>query len=268
MTTSTAAMDPGLRRDDRAGRGLRLLILGGTTEARELAARLAGDARFDATLSLAGRTADPALQPLPTRVGGFGGVDGLVAWLRVEAVDVLIDATHPFALRISENARTASTIAGVPLLHLERSGWDPTPGDRWTIVPDQTAAALALGEHPRRVFLTTGRLGVAAFRAAPQHHYLLRSIDPPDAADLPPECEVILARGPFPVEDEIALMRRYGIDMVVSKNSGSVATYAKIEAARHLGLTVIMIGREAPAGEGIASVEAVMARLEALFRRR
>jgi precorrin-6A/cobalt-precorrin-6A reductase len=242
---------------------LKLLILGGTAEARDLAARLAGDPRFDATLSLAGRTLEPAAQSLPTRIGGFGGVEGLAAYLGDHAIDILIDATHPFAVRISDNARRAAAKAGIPLLHLERPGWVPEAGDRWTEVPDQAAAALVLGQTPRRVFLTTGRLGVAAFRAAPQHRYLLRSIDPPEPQDLPPDCTVILARGPFSIEDETALMQAHGIEVLVTKNSGSPATYAKIAAARALGLDVLMVGRAEVKGDRIPSVEGLMERLDA-----
>jgi precorrin-6A/cobalt-precorrin-6A reductase len=235
---------------------MRVLILGGTTEARRLAALLAADGRIVATLSLAGRTEHPAPQPLPTRVGGFGGADGLAAYLTAEAIDVLVDATHPFAERISANAATASAKAGVPLLALERPAWTPVAGDQWIDVPDLAAAAEALGAAPRRVFLTTGRLGVAAFKAATQHRYLLRSIDPPDAADLPPDCDVLLARGPFTVADEVALMRREGVEIVVTKNSGAVAAVDKLAAARALGLPVVMIARAArPEAETVATPE-------------
>lgn len=239
---------------------MRVLILGGTTEARRLAALLAADGRIAATLSLAGRTEKPAPQPLPTRVGGFGGADGLAAYLAAERIDVLVDATHPFAERISVNAATASAAAGVPLLALERPAWTPVAGDRWMDVPDLAAAAVALGGAPRRVFLTTGRLGAAAFKAAPQHRYLLRSIDPPEANDLPPTCDVVLARGPFTVADEIALMRREAVEIVVTKNSGAVAAADKLTAARALGLPVVMIARAArPDGETVATPEAAHA---------
>lgn len=239
---------------------MRVLILGGTSEARHLAGLLAADGRIAATLSLAGRTEKPAPQPLPTRVGGFGGADGLAAYLTVEGVDVLVDATHPFAERISANAAIASAKAGVPLLALERPAWTRVAGDQWIDVPDLAAAAEALGAAPRRVFLTTGRLGVAAFKAAPQHRYLLRSIDPPDAADLPPACDVVLARGPFTVEDEIALMRRQAVEIVVTKNSGAAAAADKLAAARALGLPVIMIVRAVrPVAETVATPEAAHA---------
>lgn len=245
---------------------MRVLVLGGTTEARLLAGLLAADGRFDATLSLAGRTERPAPQPLPTRVGGFGGVDGLAAFLTAEHVDVLVDATHPFAERISDNAVAAATRAGAPLLVLQRPAWTPAPGDRWTEVPDLAAAARALGETPRRVFLTTGRLGVAAFQAAPQHRYLLRSIDPPAAADLPPRCDVLLARGPFTVDAEIDLMRREAVDIVVTKNSGAAAASDKLVAARALNLPVLMIARARhPGATTVATPEAALAWLVARY---
>jgi precorrin-6A/cobalt-precorrin-6A reductase len=243
---------------------MRVLILGGTGEARRLAALLAAEPGVAATLSLAGRTVRPAPQPLPTRVGGFGGADGLAAHLRAERVDVLVDATHPFAERITANARAAAAATGVALLTLERPPWRAGPGDRWTDVADLAAAVAALGTAPARVFLTTGRLGVAAFKAAPHHRYLLRSIDPPDPADLPPHCDVVLARGPFAVADEVALMRAEGVEVVVSKNSGAEAAAAKLEAARLLALPVVMIGRAvAAAGATVATPETALAWLRA-----
>lgn len=226
----------------------RVLVLGGTGEARALAARIAADARFCGVLSLAGRTSAPLAQPLQTRVGGFGGAEGLARYLADERIERVVDATHPFAARISQNARAACAAHGAPLLTLTRAPWTPAPGDRWIDVADNETAARALGEAPRRVFLTIGRQGVADFRAAPQHDYLLRVIEPPAAQDLPPRCDVVFARGPFSVDDEIALMREKRIDVIVTKNSGGAQTYAKIEAARRLGLPVVMIARPAAAG--------------------
>ena len=223
------------------GAPLRVLILGGVGEARRLAERLAGDPRFAGVMSLAGRTSAPLEQSLPTRVGGFGGADGLQAYLAAEGFDKVVDATHPFAARIQANARLACAALGVPLIRLSRPPWRKMDGDRWIEAADTVAAAKLLGPAPRRVFLTIGRQGVGDFRLAPWHEYLLRTIDPPDPNDLPPRCEVILARGPFARDDEIALMRAARIDVVVTKNSGGAATYAKIEAARALGLHVVMI---------------------------
>ncbi len=237
----------------------RVLLLGGASEARALAARVAGEPRLDAVLSLAGRTSAPLAQPLPTRIGGFGGAAGLADYLIRERIDRVIDATHPFAARISANAREACGIAGAPLARLHRAPWTPRPGDRWTEVADTDAAVRALGESPRRVFLTIGRLGVGAFLAAPQHFYLVRSIDSPEPQHLPPRCEVILARGPFAAEEEMALMRAQRIDVLVTKNSGGPLTYAKIEAARALGLEVVIVAP--PAAGDVACLENIDAAL-------
>lgn len=234
----------------------RILILGGTAEARGLAGRLAGRADLSVTLSLAGRTLDPAPQPVPVRIGGFGGAAGLQVHLLAEAVDLLVDATHPFARRISANARTASAAAGVPLLRLERRGWEEVEGDRWTRVASMAGAVAALGEAPRRVFLAIGRQEAKAFDAAPQHHYLVRSVDPVDPPLTAPHVDYLLARGPFAVEAEEALLRERRIDVVVSKDSGGEATYGKIAAARRLGLPVILIERERAAdGHRAGTVE-------------
>jgi precorrin-6A/cobalt-precorrin-6A reductase len=223
----------------------RILILGGTTEARDLAARLARRTDLAVTLSLAGRTLDPAPQPVPVRSGGFGGAEGLAAYLRGETIDLLIDATHPFARQISANAGIASKAAGIPLLRLERLGWEETNGDRWTRVTSIAEAVTALGGEPRRVFLAIGRQEAKAFDAAPQHHYLVRSVDPVDPPLDAPDVEYLLARGPFAVEAEVALLRDRRIDVIVSKNSGGNATYGKIVAARILGLPVLLVERAA-----------------------
>ena len=219
---------------------MKLLILGGTGEATRLAELLAGRPDIEATISLAGRTSRPAALPLPTRIGGFGGADGLAAHLTAEGIDLLIDATHPFAERISANARAASRATGVPLLVLTRAPWTARPGDRWTEVASLDEAAAVLGPAPRRVLLTVGRLGLAAFEAAPQHDYLIRSIDPPDGLDLP-LARVILDRPPFDAEAEEKLMREEAVEVLVTKNSGGPATYGKIEAARRLALPVILV---------------------------
>ncbi|WP_439618105.1 cobalt-precorrin-6A reductase [Shinella sp.] len=221
----------------------RILILGGTTEARDLASRLAERPDLAVTLSLAGRTLDPAPQPVPVRSGGFGGVEGLAAYLDDEAIDLLIDATHPFARQISANAHAASHTTGVPLLRLERLGWDETEGDRWTRVPSTDAAVAAVGDEPRRVLLAIGRQEAKTFDAAPQHHYLVRSVDPVDPPLDAPHVEYLLARGPFAVEAEVALLRDHRIDVIVSKNSGGDATHGKIVAARILGLPVVLVER-------------------------
>jgi precorrin-6A/cobalt-precorrin-6A reductase len=222
---------------------MRILILGGTGGANALAARLTGDR---VTVSLAGRTARPLLPAAPHRIGGFGGADGLARWLAAEAVEFVVDATHPFAARISANAALACRAAGVPLLALRRPPWRPVAGDRWIEVAAIADAPAALGEAPQRVFLTTGRLDMACFATAPQHRYLLRLIDPPDPPPPLPDCRIVLARGPFAEADEIALIRAEAVTMLVSKNAGGDATYAKIAAARRLGLPVVMVRQPAP----------------------
>lgn len=225
----------------KSARPIRALILGGTGEARLLAARIAAEPPIEGVLSLAGRTSAPLEQGVPTRVGGFGGVEGLTRYLVEARIDRVVDATHPFAARMSANARAACAGLGLPLLALTRAPWSAAEGDRWIEVADNAAAVAALGAAPRRVFLTIGRLGLADFLIAPQHHYLVRTIERPSPADLPPRCELILERGPFTVETELSLMRDARIDALVSKNSGGEQTYAKIVAARHLSIEVVMI---------------------------
>ncbi|XAZ20368.1 cobalt-precorrin-6A reductase (plasmid) [Sinorhizobium sp. B11] len=240
----------------------RMLILGGTSEARRLAAALAPREDLDILLSLAGRTEAPAQQPVPVHVGGFGGAEGLATFLTEGGYDLLIDATHPFAERISANATAAAERTGIPALALVRPEWIPEPGDHWHIVADIPAAIAALGPAPRRVFLTTGRQGAHHAEIAPQHFYLVRSVDPVDPPLALADAEYLLDRGPFTLQGEIDLMRQYRIDAVVTKNSGGTAAYAKIEAARLLGLKVVVIAR-APAAI-MTSVETVEAALEAI----
>ena len=222
---------------------LRLLILGGTTEASALARSLAGDGRFAAILSLAGRTRAPILPPIPSRIGGFGGGSGLTAYLRAEKIDALIDATHPFAARMSANACDAAARTGVPLLRINRPAWQSVPGDRWLPVADMKQAAQALGHRPRRVLLTIGQQELAPFAAAPWHDYVIRSVDAPAPEALPPRAEIITARGPFAEPQERALLADRKIDVLVTKNSGGSATAAKLAAARALGLEVVMVVR-------------------------
>jgi precorrin-6A/cobalt-precorrin-6A reductase len=241
---------------------LRVLILGGTAEASALARRLSGEAWVAPVLSFAGRTASPVLPPIPSRIGGFGGANGLAAYLRGEMMDVLIDATHPFAHQISINAEQAAAATAVPRLVLQRPPWVAAPGDAWTSVPDIAAAADALGEAPRRVFLTIGRQDLLPFRATAHHFYLIRSVDPPDPALLPPRAHILTGRGPFSEDHDQALMEQYGIDVLVTKNSGG--TDGKLRAARALGLPVIMVDRKPPpGGETVAEPEAAFAWLRA-----
>lgn len=243
---------------------MRILILGGTTEASALAARLAGRSDVHPLLSMAGRTSDPRPMPIPTRVGGFGGVAGLAGFLREEAIEAVIDATHPFAAVMSRNAAEACAQAQVHLLALRRPAWAPQEGDRWIEVPSMTAAVTALGSSPRRVFLTVGRLELAPFAAAPQHTYLVRTIEPIGDALPVPNVVAIRDRAPFDEDAERRLMDRENVDVVVTKNSGGSATYPKIAAARNLGLPVIVVARpEKPRGvEEVASAEAALAWLE------
>jgi precorrin-6A/cobalt-precorrin-6A reductase len=234
---------------------MRVLILGGTTEARQLAGCLATRAGLTVTLSLAGRTAAPALQPVPVRIGGFGGAEGLADYLRDERIDALIDATHPYAATISANAAIATSQASVALLALRRPGWTPVAGDRWTEVNHMAAAVQALGDATRRVFLTLGRKEIAPFEAAPQHRYLVRSVDPVVPPLDVPHAAYIIARGPFAEAAERALLEQHGIEIIVAKNSGGDATYGKIAAARGLGLAVIMLRR--PPLPEVVAVETV-----------
>jgi precorrin-6A/cobalt-precorrin-6A reductase len=230
-----------------------VLILGGTAEARQLAGLLADRSDIKATLSLAGRTAAPAAQPVPVRVGGFGGADGLAGHLMAEQIDALIDATHPYAAVISRNAAEAAAAARVPLIALRRPAWVAVSGDRWIDADDMTAAVAALGTTLRRVFLAIGRQEVAAFTAAPQHHYLIRSVDPIEPPLNVPNATYIVDRGPFAERDEQALLSQHRTETVVAKNSGGTATYGKIAAARALGLTVVMLRR--PALPDVTAVE-------------
>jgi precorrin-6A/cobalt-precorrin-6A reductase len=242
---------------------MRLLILGGTTEATILARQIAGRAHIDPILSFAGRTRNPAATPIPFRIGGFGGIAGLKAYLSRGGIDAVIDATHPFAAQMSANAASACGDLGLPLAILTRPAWRPVDGDRWTVVADMAEAARVLGEVPRRVFLTVGRLQLAAFVAAPHHHYLVRTIEPPVGITVLPDHRLILARGPFDTDDEIALMRPARIDVLVTKNSGGRATEAKLIAARALDIEVVMVERPKPEDvPAFERVEAVVAWIE------
>jgi precorrin-6A/cobalt-precorrin-6A reductase len=241
----------------------KVLLLGGTTEAAQMARALA-EAGADAVYSYAGRTEAPVAQPLPVRVGGFGGVEGLAAYLKAEAVTRLIDATHPFAARMSRNAVVACAAAGVPLIALEREPWQAAPGDHWSHVPDLAGAVTALGDAPRRVFLAIGRQTLDAFAAAPQHHYLLRLVDPPTEALPLPRAKAVIARGPFTIAADRALLEEHQIDIIVAKNAGGAGAEAKLVAARELGLPVLLIDRPpVPDRRVVRTVAEVMAWLAA-----
>jgi precorrin-6A/cobalt-precorrin-6A reductase len=241
----------------------RILILGGTTEARLLAERLAGRGERNVTLSLAGRTAAPARQGVPIRSGGFGGAAGLAAYLVNERIDVLIDATHPYASVISANAIEAARKSNVPFMALRRPPWVAVAGDRWSEVSDVREAVRALGQAPRRVFVTLGRNELTPFKDAPQHFYLIRSVDPVDPPLALPHVTYVTGRGPFSEADDHALMAAHRVDVVIAKNSGGAATYGKIAAARALGIGVIMLRRPSvPAAPAVATVEHALAWLD------
>lgn len=239
------------------------MILGGTTEARELASRLADDTRYETAISLAGRTADPRPQPVKTRIGGFGGAEGLAAFLSDEQVALVVDATHPFAARISHNAAAAARAAQVRLLALRRPEWQAEVGDNWTGVGSVAEAVTALGDVPRRVFLAIGRQEAFHFEAAPQHSYIIRSVDPVTPPLSLPDATAILATGPFAEADEIELLKTHRIDVIVAKNSGGAATYGKITAARKLGIAVIMVERRKPADvPSVGDCDAALERID------
>jgi precorrin-6A/cobalt-precorrin-6A reductase len=219
-----------------------VLILGGTREARDLAGQLAGTAGLRVVSSLAGRVRDPALPAGEVRTGGFGGADGLAGWLRDQRVLAVVDATHPFAERISASAAAACAATGVPLLSLVRDPWTAGPGDRWHEVGSLAASAEVLPSLGERIFLSTGRQGLTTFAPLTGMWFLIRCVDPPDGP-LPAACQVILARGPYHAEAERALMREHAIDVLVTKNSGGPLTEGKLAAARELGLPVVMVRR-------------------------
>lgn len=230
---------------------MRVLVLGGTLEAGKLAALLAGQSGISAILSFAGRTSSPRLPGIPYRSGGFGGVEGLRAYLENEKIDVLVDATHPFAEQMPHHAAIAAARTKIPLIVLSRPAWCPGASDHWICVENMAAGARALGRDPKRVFLTIGRLQIDAFTLAPQHFYLVRVIEPLAVSPNLPRHRVILGRGPFTTEAEEKLLREESIDVIVTKNSGGEATFAKLLAARNLGLPVVMASRPRQAGEPV-----------------
>jgi len=237
----------------------RVLILGGTAEARDLARRLAAQPDLEVVTSLAGATRNPELPPGRLRRGGFGGAAGLEAYLRSEAVACLLDATHPYAEHISANAAAAAAAAGVPRLQLLRPSWTAEPGDHWIRVRDTEEAARRLPDLGQRVFISSGRQGIGAFRTLSEHWFLIRLIDPPESPLPLPRYEVTPGRAPFAVEEEAALLRRHRIEVLISKNSGGAMTYAKIAAARRLGLPVLMLDRPAmPEGATVAEPAAAV----------
>jgi precorrin-6A/cobalt-precorrin-6A reductase len=239
---------------------MRVLILGGTGDAAELAARVATIPGIEAIASLAGRTRQPSIPSANTRIGGFGGVAGLASYLREMKIHLLIDATHPFASQISWNAAAAATEVGIPRLILNRPVWEKVAGDRWIEVENITAAAAFLANQAQRVFLTVGRQELTAFAHLERIWFLMRVIDQPNPDDLIPPGLVLCDRGPFALDNEREILIHHKIDTIVSKNSGGDATYAKIIAARELGVTVVMVNRPAiPPGEQVSNVDDAVA---------
>ncbi|MEV0717999.1 cobalt-precorrin-6A reductase [Asanoa sp. NPDC050611] len=239
-----------------------VLILGGTTEARELAELLVDEPDTRIVTSYAGRTASPRTPPGDIRTGGFGGPDGLREWLTAHAPAILVDATHPFAQTISASA---AAVPEVPRLRLVRPGWTEQAGDRWHRVPTLDAAAAALPAHGDRAFVTTGRQRLDAFTALGLPLLLVRCVEPPGGS-LPPNVRLLLDRGPYTVESERALLDRNGIDVVVAKDSGGDATRAKLDAARERGIPVILVDRPIqPAVPTVDTPAAAAARVRELL---
>jgi precorrin-6A/cobalt-precorrin-6A reductase len=238
----------------------RVLILGGTGEAAKLAARAAELPGLEVITSLAGRTQRPVTPSGRVRIGGFGGDAGLIDYIRTQRIDLLIDATHPFAAHISFNAAAAARTCGLPHLLLLRPAWEPVAGDHWIAVESIAAAVSILPSVARRVFLTIGRQELAAFASLTDLWFLMRMIDPPTPDTPVPSGTLVLERGPFTLEDERELFKTYAIEAIVSKNSGGEATYAKMIAARELALPVVMVQRPAvPEGEQVTDVPAALA---------
>ena len=241
---------------------LRVLILGGTSEGAQLAARLSGRANLSVISSLAGRVVDLRLPEGEVRVGGFGGVDGLASYLVNEKIAIVIDVTHPYAARISQNAEIACGRTGLPLIVLDRPPWNRVDGDRWHEVDDFESAAMLVNVKNARIFLSIGRQELASFSACSNAWFLIRAIEKP-TEHLPQHHQLVLQRGPFQLEDELQLLRGHAIDYVVSKNSGGSATYSKVEAARSLGIPIVMVRRPLKHSvETFQTIEAVVAKLD------
>ncbi|MBH8551490.1 cobalt-precorrin-6A reductase [Nostocaceae cyanobacterium CENA357] len=239
---------------------MRVLILGGVKDAADLAAKVATIPKIEAIASLAGRTREPSFPVGNVRIGGFGGVAGLVNYLRQMRIDLLIDATHPFANQISWNAAAAAKEVGMPHLMLVRPPWQKVSGDRWIEVENTATAAATLENQAQRVFLTVGRQELAAFAYLKKIWFLMRMIDPPNSDAVIPPGMILCDKGPFALDNERKILTHHNIDTIVSKNSGGDATYAKIIAARELGLQVVMVNRPAtPPTEQVTDVEGALA---------
>jgi precorrin-6A/cobalt-precorrin-6A reductase len=234
---------------------MRVLLLGGTAEARALAARLYPD--VDVISSLAGRVPDPALPEGPVRIGGFGGEAGLRDWLTTHDVDCVVDATHPFAATITAHAAAACATLGMPYVVLSRPAW--ATDNVITAASNAEAAKIVARHDYSRIFLTTGRSGVSAF-ADSDALFVIRVVTPPEPGTLPRRHRLVLSRGPYRYEDEYALMREFRIEAMVTKNSGGAMTQPKLDAAAALGVAVVMIERPAlPAGvHTVSTVDAAV----------
>jgi precorrin-6A/cobalt-precorrin-6A reductase len=268
-TQHSAISDLSVRRLGAPGERPTVLILGGTSEGRELARALADEPGLHVLSSLAGRTASPQMPPGEVRIGGFGGAAGLADYLRAQRIAMVIDATHPFAATMGDNAERACRATGVPLLRLERPAWRAGAGDRWTEVADWDQAAEIVGNTARRALLALGRRELAPFAALDHVWFLVRSVEPPQP--MPPfrQAELLLARGPFTLAGERGLLAGYRIDTIVCRNSGGGAADAKLVAARELGVRVVMRRRPArptdlpmvaTVGEAVAWVRSLRAR--------
>ncbi|MGQ9869975.1 cobalt-precorrin-6A reductase [Leptodesmis sp.] len=250
------------------GNRKRVLILGGTGDATALAAQAATIAGVEVITSLAGRTQYPLVTSENTRIGGFGGVAGLTHYLQEQQIDGLIDATHPFAAQISCHAAAAAAAVGIPHLMLIRPAWERTEGDDWIEVDSHEAAAAKLPKLAQRIFLTIGRQELAAFAHLQDLWFLMRMIDPPLLNAAVPPGKLLLERGPFSLDNERSLLQQYEIGAIVSKNSGGNATYAKIIAARELGIPVVMIQRPPiPPGDIVADIESALSWLKNMLSR-
>ncbi|MGB3419686.1 MAG: cobalt-precorrin-6A reductase [Dolichospermum sp.] len=238
---------------------LRVLILGGIGDATELAAKVSNISCIEAIASLAGSTRKPVIPLGNVRIGGFGGASGLASYLREMHIDILIDATHPFADQISQNAAAAAQEVGIPRLMVIRPPWEKLEGDNWLEVENNLDAAAALSNQAKRVFLTIGRQEIATFSNLREIWFLMRMIDPPNPDVIVPPGLIIRDRGPFNLEKEQEILLKYNIDCIVSKNSGGSATYPKIIAARKLGIKVLMVNRPpVPPGEQVPDVESAV----------
>jgi precorrin-6A/cobalt-precorrin-6A reductase len=244
----------------------RLLILGGTGDAVQLTQCAIDLPGLEVITTLAGRTRAPNPVAGAVRIGGFGGEAGLVAYLQTEKIDLIVDATHPFAAQISWHVAGAATKVGIPRLMLVRPAWTRSPEDNWIEVENIEAAVAAIPTSSERIFVTIGRQQLAPFAKLTDRWCLMRSIDPPDPSIPLPPGKLLLDRGPFSLEGERELLREYRIQAIVSKNSGGDATYAKIIAARELGLPVVMVQRPiVPEGDRVADVSGAIEWLQQRF---